>query len=272
MGFDPSALVLVNYTTNIKDTGEIIETTLEDEAKKSGIHDPTKKYEPRLVSMGEGWVLQGFDEALQASNVGENITVEVSPEKGFGDRDPSKVRTIPLKKLGERAAELRVGAEVEIEDKIGIVRFIGSGRAQIDFNHRLAGKTLVYQAKVTAKLDTVNEKIKALIRRRLPIDEEKVSFVIDGSKLQIEIPEQYHLLEGLQIIKRAMSGDIFKFADSINKLIFTEEFSAPEKEKKKEIKSPKKDDSIKENKPEVEPENLSAKVTDAPAENAAAKN
>ena len=48
---------------------------------------------------------------------------------------------IPLRKLGEDAEKVSVGDTVEIDNKKGIIRFIGSGRVQIDYNHRFAGKT-----------------------------------------------------------------------------------------------------------------------------------
>ncbi len=215
MVFEPNTLILVNYTAMVKETGDVIETTLESDAKNSGTFDPTRKYEPRLVSVGEGWVLKGFDEALQTSSVAEQITVDVAPGKGFGERDPSKVRMMPLRRLGERAEELRVGDEVEVDNRIGIVRFTGSGRAQIDFNHKLAGKTVSYKAEVVKQLETDDEKTRALIRRRLPVDEDKLVFKAEGSDLTIEIPVDFQLLEGLQVIKRAISADIFKFVKNI---------------------------------------------------------
>ena len=34
-----------------------------------------------------------------------------------------------------------------MDNRTGIIRFIGSGRVEIDFNHRYAGRTLVYDVK-----------------------------------------------------------------------------------------------------------------------------
>src|SRR6476661_10117359 len=127
MTLEKGSLVLVDYTAKVKDTNEIFETTYEEEAKKSDLYDPTRKYEPRLVSIGEGWVLKGLDEALASANSGDKLSVEITPDKGFGERDPSKVRMIPLRKLGEKADEVKVGDEIELDDRRGIVRYIGSG-------------------------------------------------------------------------------------------------------------------------------------------------
>ncbi len=227
MALESGSLVLANYTARIKDTGEVIETTQEEEAKKLGVHDPTKKYEPRLIAVGEGWVLKGVDEAVSAAEVGQKLTVEVAPDKGFGVREPNKLKMIPIRRFGEKGSELKVGDEVEVENKIGIVRFVGSGRAQVDFNHRYAGKTLIYDMEIVKNLETDLEKISALIKRRLPVEEEKLKIAIEDSTLNIELPSEYYLTEGLQIVKRAIANDIFKFVKSVGRTLFIESYEGP---------------------------------------------
>jgi peptidylprolyl isomerase len=235
MPFEKGSLVLVDYTAKVKDTNEVFETTREEEAKKTDLYDPTRKYEPRLVSVGEAWVLKGLDEALAKSNVGENLNVEVTPDKGFGERDPNKVRMIPQRKLGDKADEVQVGDVVELDDRTGIIRYIGSGRLQVDFNHRLAGKTLVYDVNITKKLESDNDKIAALIKRRIPIEDDKVKFNLAGESLEVNLPEETYMAEGLQIIKRAVANDIFKFVSAVKELKFVEGYSSPKPATEKPI-------------------------------------
>ena len=154
MTFKKGQLILLDYTAKIKDSGEIFETTIEDEAKKHSLHEPNVKYRPKLVSVGEGWVLKGLDDALSETTSGDKKTIEVSPDKGFGERDKGKVRMIPLRKLGEDAEKVSVGDTVEIDNKKGIIRYIGSGRVQVDYNHRYAGKTILYDINITNCLFT----------------------------------------------------------------------------------------------------------------------
>lgn len=249
MPFEKGSLVLVDYTAKVKDTNEVFETTREEEAKKTDLYDPTRKYEPRLVSVGEAWVLKGLDEALAKSNVGENLNVEVTPDKGFGERDPNKVRMIPQRKLGDKADEVQVGDVVELDDRTGIIRYIGSGRLQVDFNHRLAGKTLVYDVNITKKLESDNDKIAALIKRRIPIEDDKVKFNLAGESLEVNLPEETYMAEGLQIIKRAVANDIFKFVSAVKELKFVEGYSAPKPATEKPIE--KKEDKAAEAKAEA---------------------
>ena len=227
MPLEKGSLVLVDYTAKVKDTNEVFETTREEEAKKIESYDPTRKYEPRLVSVGESWVLKGLDEALANANVGDKMDVVVTPDKGFGDRDPSKVRMIPQRKLGDKADEVSVGDVIEVEDRTGIIRYVGSGRVQVDFNHRFAGKTLFYDVNVIKKLDTDDEKVRGLVRRRLGLDDSKVKLTLAAPDLEIELPEETYLAEGLQIIKRAVSNDIFKFVTSVKNVRFVEKYQQP---------------------------------------------
>ncbi|MGH9980252.1 MAG: FKBP-type peptidyl-prolyl cis-trans isomerase [Nitrososphaeraceae archaeon] len=222
MPFNKGSLILLDYTARIKDNGEIFETTIEEDAKKSNLYDPTRRYEPRLISVGEGWVLKGLDEALTSTDVGQKLSIEISPDKGFGERDTNKVRMIPQRKLGEKANEIKVGDVVELDDRTGIIRYIGSGRVQIDYNHRLASRVLVYDVNVVKQIESNDDKIKYLLKRRLPIDDEKAKIEQRDDTVLIELPEDISLLDGLQIIKKAVSTDIFKFVDGLNKIMFQE--------------------------------------------------
>jgi peptidylprolyl isomerase len=241
MPIEHGELVYINFTAKVKDAGEVIETTLEEEAKKLGIHDQTRKYEPKLVAVGEGWVLRGLDEEFEKMELGEKKSIELLPEKAWGERDPALVRMVPLRKFGDKASELRVDDVVEVDNKIGIVRFVGSGRAQIDFNHRLAGKTLIYEVEVIEKLETDEEKIKALMKRRFAGQSEKISFAKSEDEVTIEIPEELFLLDGLQIIKRSIANDVFHFIPSIKRAIFKESYMS----KEKDVKKAQKDEGVK---------------------------
>jgi peptidylprolyl isomerase len=233
MTLEAGTLILADYTGKVKDTGQIIDTTRKSDAEKAGNVDPTRTYEPRLIAVGEGWVLKGLDEALAKSDPGQTLDVELTPDKAFGVRDPGRVSRIPLRKFGEKADELSVGAEVDVDNRVGIVRAVESGRVFVDFNHKYAGKTLQYNVSVIQKLESRDDKIAALIRRRLPIEKEKLKFEFaDGENLvKITIPNDYFLVEGLQIIKRGISQDLFKFVKPLAKVDFIEEYENPAEKK-----------------------------------------
>ena len=234
MTFKKGQLILLDYTAKIKDTGEVFETTIEEDAKKNSIHEPNVKYQPKLVSVGESWVLKGLDDALPETSVGDKKTIEVSSDKGFGARDKGKVRMIPLRKLGEDAEKVSVGDTVEVDNKKGIIRYIGSGRVQIDYNHRYAGKTILYEINVKKSLDADDDKITAILQSRMPVEDDKLVFNKSGDSLDITIPEEIFRAEGLSVIKHFTQLDLFKFVSSIKKINFIETYSNNQPPKPKE--------------------------------------
>jgi len=234
MPFERGTLIFANYTARVKDTGEGIESTNEEDAKKLKIYEESRKYEPRLVAVGEGWLISGLDAEVAKLSVGERKEIELPPEKAFGARDPTQLRMIPLRKFGEREHDLSVGDSVEIDNRVGIVRFIGSGRAQVDFNHRLAGKSIIYDFQVLRTVDTDDDKVRALVDRRLAGDGNKTTIELANGALTVTVPEGLFLVEGLQIIKRGIANDVFKFVPSLTTLTFLERFVSPKPQPKKE--------------------------------------
>ena len=235
MTFNKGSLILIDYVAKVKDSNEIFDTTLEEDAKKYSIHESDVKYQPKLVSIGEVSypVLKGLDEALTKTSVGEKLTIEVTPDKGFGERDSTKVRMIPIRKLGEDAEKISVGDTIEIDNKRGIIRFIGSGRVQIDYNHRYAGKTIIYDVNVIKSLDSNKDKIEGILKNRLPVENSKIDFTIKEKEVNISIPEEIFRAEGIQIMKHFIQVDIFKFVPTMEKVNFIETYQNKKVEPKK---------------------------------------
>ena len=244
-------LILLDFTAKVKDTGDLIETTIEEEGKKIGEFDEDFVFKPRLVAVGASWVLKGLDEALEEAEVGNQVNIEISPEKGFGVRDTSKTRLIPLRKFRDKADQVTVGAEIEIDGRIGIVRFVGSGRAQIDFNHRYAGRILEYNFTVVKKIEQNEEMINEIIERRIPNSIGKINVKVEQNIASIVIPDEYFLLEGLQIIKRAIANEIMKYVNDVNEVSYIEQFKEDKKDAEKSVadeslEETSSDDSVKE--------------------------
>ncbi|WP_048110134.1 peptidylprolyl isomerase [Nitrosarchaeum koreense] len=224
MTFNKGSLILIDYTAKVKDNAEVFDTTIEEDAKKHSIHESNVKYQPKLVSIGEVSypVLKGLDEALAKTSVGDKLTIEVTPDKGFGERDSGKVRMIPIRKLGEDAEKVSVGDTIEVDNKRGIIRYIGSGRVQIDYNHRYAGKTILYDVNVVKSLETPNDKVDGILKNRLPLEDSKIAFELKDKEVNITIPEEILRADGLQIMKHFIQLDIFKFVPSLEKINFIE--------------------------------------------------
>jgi peptidylprolyl isomerase len=232
MALQKGDFILLDYIAKVKETSEVFDTTIEEVAKKERLYKEGEIYEPKLVVIGEGWVLKALDESLTKMEVGKTETVEIPPEKAFGARDPEKVRRVPLRHLTAKGITPTLGMRLEYDGKMAVVRAIGAGRVLLDFNPPLAGKTLVYEVTVKKKLETPEEKIAALIHRRIPaVEAEKFKFTIKAKNVSIEMPEEAFYLEGIQVAKRGIALDIQKFFPEITAVKFTETFRAEPKAK-----------------------------------------
>jgi peptidylprolyl isomerase len=235
MSLQKGDFILIDYTARVKETAEVFDTTSEETAKKQHLYKEGDIYESRLVVIGEGWVLKALDENLTTTEVGKPAVVEIPPDKAFGPRDPEKVKRVPLRQLLAKEITPSVGMRIEYGGKSATVRAIGAGRVLLDFNPSLAGKTLVYEVTVRKKLETMKEKIAALIHRRVPtVEEQKFEFTAKPKTVIVEMPEEAFYLEGVQVAKRGIAVDVQKFFPAVTTVKFTETFRV--EPKKAEIK------------------------------------
>ncbi|MEM2187693.1 MAG: FKBP-type peptidyl-prolyl cis-trans isomerase [Nitrososphaerota archaeon] len=218
-------LVLIDYVIRVKETGELIETTMKEVVEKEGL-EVSGRLEPRLAIPGKGYMLKAFEEQLIGMAAGEEKRFEIPPEKAFGPRDPSKIRVIPLRRLKDVEGPITVGSRIIVDGKEGIVRSIGSGRVQVDFNPYLAGKTLDCYVKIVKILSDNLEKVKALIRNRVPdADVEKFRITMAESSIMVEVPEEAMLLPGIQVAKRALARELMEHINGVEKVTFIETLS-----------------------------------------------
>ncbi|MGA3108848.1 MAG: FKBP-type peptidyl-prolyl cis-trans isomerase [Candidatus Bathyarchaeia archaeon] len=220
--------ILANYTLKVKETGETVGTTLESVAKEKKLYRGEEHYEPFFIIVGEGWVPKGLDEALTNLEIGKATTIELPPDKGYGVRDPKKVRLVPLRKFAAEGVTPVPGLQVNMDGKTAQVRSVGAGRVQVDYNHPFAGKTLIYDITLEKIIEAEDEKVLNLVHKRIEsVDQQKFSIKIENGKLQVEIPEDAFFLEGLQVAKRTLAADVEKYLPKVETVTFLETFKKP---------------------------------------------
>src|SRR2546425_2702251 len=224
----PGDFLLVNYTLKVKESGETVDTTFDSVAKDAHIHREDSTFGPKFIILGEGWLPKGLEESLVGLDPGTNKTVELTPEKGFGARDPAKMRLVPLRTFKDKEYPTP-GKQIEVGGRPAVVRAVGAGRVQVDYNHPLAGRTLVYDVSIDKVLESENEKIINLIALRIPeVPKEKFALKKHQSDLTIEVPEEAFYLSGLQVAKKAVTSDLQKFFPDIDTVAFQEVFKRSE--------------------------------------------
>lgn len=225
MTVKPGDFLLVNFTLKVKESGETVDTTYDAVAKDTHIHREDSTYGPRFIILGEGWLPKGLEDSLIGIDAGKPTTVELTPDKGFGNRDPAKMRLVSLRRFRDKGIDPIPGAQIEFDGRPAIVRAVGAGRVQVDYNHPLAGRTLIYDVSVERVLEDENEKIINIISKRIP-EVEKSKFLVhrNASEVTIDVPEEAFYLSGLQVAKKAVTSDIQKHFPELDTISFLETF------------------------------------------------
>src|SRR5689334_2561317 len=138
MTVKPGDFLLVNFTLKVKESGQTVDTTYDAVAKDAHLHREDTSYGPRFIILGEGWLPKGLEDSLVGADVGKPTTIELPPEKGYGNRDPGKMRLVPIRRFRDEKIEPVPGAEIELGGRRAVVRSVGAGRVQVDYNHPLA--------------------------------------------------------------------------------------------------------------------------------------
>ena len=67
-----------------------------------------------------------------------------------------------------------------------------------------------------------NDKVDAILKERLPVEDAKIAFDLKDKEGSITIPEEILRADGLQIMKHFIQMDIFKFVSTLEKISFVE--------------------------------------------------
>ena len=111
---------------------------------------------------GHSDLLEKIERALTGKTIGDEVSVALSPEEGFGPHDPDLTFADDLENVPE---ELRyVGAELKAQNASGevmkfVVSDIGDNQLTVDGNHPFAGKTVTFKVKVAEVRDATAEEL-----------------------------------------------------------------------------------------------------------------
>ena len=187
---EEGTIIHVDYELYNEETGTIIETTREDVAKEHDVHQEGRTYTPMVCIVGGGMLIAGFEDALAEAKANEEIECIIAPEDGYGEKDSELIDTISIDKLIQSVKDpksLYIGAPVNIGGKQGYLSYLAAGRARIDYNHPMAGKTLKYSFKIVAVVEGKEEKVTALLESNTGHADFGVEFT--GNDLAVTLPQ-----------------------------------------------------------------------------------
>ena len=187
---EDGAIIHVDYDLFSGETGDLIETTREEIAKEHEMHQEGRKYIPMVCVVGTGNLIPGFESALQEAKVGKEVDIEIAPEDAYGEKDATLVETISIDKLRRAVQDpnsLYLGAPVTLNGRQGYLSYLAAGRARIDYNHPMAGKTLRYVFTVVKEVKGKEDKVLGLLESNTGHSDFEVSF--KGDDLSIILPQ-----------------------------------------------------------------------------------
>jgi FKBP-type peptidyl-prolyl cis-trans isomerase SlyD len=223
--------IRLEYTGKVQETGNVFDTTDEDIAEEAGIKLDNKSYGAIPIVIGGGHVLKGLDEALIGMEEAEEKTVEITPEEGFGLRDPKLLQLIPMGEFRKQGMKPEVGMAITSDGTTGIIRSVSGGRVRVDFNHELAGKNLEYNIKVIKVLEDDVEKVKSMIELHYNapnIDSDKHDIQIIDGVVRIAMDEMAKFDKkpymDITFARFRIARDIWENMDNIEKVEFVDVF------------------------------------------------
>ena len=130
-------VVQVHYTGTLAD-GEVF--------------DSSREREPLEITMGQGQLISGFEEALMGMAVNEKKTFTLEPEQAYGQRDESAVRDYPRAQIPPEI-DLQIGQILALSNAQGQqipakVTEMDEENVTLDLNHPLAGQSLTFDIEV----------------------------------------------------------------------------------------------------------------------------
>ena len=138
--------VRVDYEGKLE-SGEIFDSSIH------GDHSHPIEFE-----VGAGQMIPGFDSAVIGMEIGEETEIKIKPEEAYGEYNERLIQKVPLRKM-PAGAKVEEGMILYIKTPDGHqlpvkVKKVSGDMVEIDMNHPLAGKTLIF--KIIVK--SVNEK------------------------------------------------------------------------------------------------------------------
>lgn len=107
---------------------------------------------PLEFTVGAGQMIAGFDAGVLGMLVGDKKTIQIDPDNGYGQKDPSAIIEFPASNVPE-GMQVEVGMKLNLQNQYGQpvpveVIEVKEDIIIMDANHFLAGKDLVFEVEL----------------------------------------------------------------------------------------------------------------------------
>lgn len=126
--------------------------------------DRSDSQDPLQFLQGRGQIIPGLESALYGMQVGEEKQVTVRPAEAYGEYDPEEFDTVP-RDIFPADMQLTEGQQLQLRDADSgqiyeaTVSELSDQNVVLNFNHPLAGETLIFQIKIADLRKATNEEL-----------------------------------------------------------------------------------------------------------------
>lgn len=115
------------------------------------VFDSSEEREPLEFVLGKGMLIPGFEAAVIGHSVGDKVSTTIEPKDAYGEHNEEMVVIVPRSEVPEDITPeegmlLQIAVE-EGELDVAVTR-VTDDEIELDGNHPLAGKTLLFDIEI----------------------------------------------------------------------------------------------------------------------------
>ena len=140
------------------------------ENDKGELLDSSPSDAPLVYLHGAEGILPALEQSLDGKSAGDEFSVTITPDEGFGEHDKSLIVQVPRENFPD-GQDLQVGMQFQAQDPDGsdsrilTITVVGAESVTVDANHPLAGMILTF----TGTVNDVREATPAEIDQGRPL-------------------------------------------------------------------------------------------------------
>ena len=115
--------------------------------------DTTRRGQPATLEIGDGNLLPGFEAVLLGMKAGDDAQFVIDPQAAFGEPREENIQSLRRDRFSKEL-QLEPGLMISFDgpggELPGVVRRVMEREVEVDFNHPLAGRSIIFDVSVLA--------------------------------------------------------------------------------------------------------------------------
>jgi len=148
MAINDNQVVSISYELKDVVSGEVLDSNLEGA--------------PLTFIVGKGQIIPGLENEIKNLSQGDDAEIKVAAKDAYGEYDDAAVQTLPKEQFA--GLELTEGMSLYGQGEDGgtvqvVVKSFNDETVNVDFNHPLAGKDLLFSISITEVREATEEEL-----------------------------------------------------------------------------------------------------------------